>query len=154
MTEHKLHLKGGTVDLSNYSHTILKSEYRLDTGIIIDAVKYRQTSKSKGGWRRMYKSYTEAQELCIKGLSDLKIWNYIIDNTRSDFSFNVNFTKVAKKLGMSRQTIHSFMKRGLEHNVFKKIEEGYEFNPFIYCPFGASDTIVADKQQEWKDIDK
>lgn len=102
----------------------------------------------------MYKDYTTAQEECIAGKSDLKVWNYIIDNTKSDFSFTLNKTKVAKKIGTTRQTIHSLMKRMIDKKIIRVVDEGYEFNPLIYCPFGANDSFVSEKQLEWKEYIK
>ena len=130
---------------------MLKSDIDKNTGAIIDQEKYRRTSKSKGGWSRMYKKdYLSSQEDCIKSTTDLKIWNYIVDSTNSNFSFSLNITKLSKKLGVSRQKVHQSIKRMIDNSIIRKTDDGYEFNPFIYCPFGANDDMVFEKQDEWK----
>lgn len=98
----------------------------------------------------MYKDYTLAMENCINGKIDVKVWNMIVNSTRSDFSISINISKVSKKIGASRTTVHSLINRMVDNYVIKKTEDGYEFNPFIYCPYGASDDVVAKKQDEWK----
>lgn len=98
----------------------------------------------------MYKDYTTAMEECINGKIDVKVWNIIVNSTKADFSVHVNVSKIAKTVGASRTTIHSLINRMIENSVIKKLEDGYEFNPFIYCPFGSSDEMIYTKQKEWK----
>lgn len=136
--------------MRNYNHNILKTEYDKNTGVIIDQVKFKNISKSKGGWKRMYKDYTTAMEECINGKIDLKIWNMLVNSTKADFSLSVNITSLSRKVGASRTTIHLLVKRMIENNVIRKIDDYYEFNPFIYCPYGASDEMIYNKQEEWK----
>lgn len=135
---------------NNYNHKILKSKYDKNTGVIFDQTSYKKVNKSKGGWRRMYKDYTIAMEECINGKVDVKVWNILVNDTKSDFSLGINISKIAKKLNVSRTTIHSLINRMIENKVIKKIDDRmYEFNPFIYCPFGANDEMIHIKQLEW-----
>lgn len=137
--------------MSNYTERLIKTVLTED-GQIIDQVKYRKTSKTKGGWNRMYKkSYLKTQEECVKSLTDLKIWNFCIDNTRADFSVNINFTKIGKEMGVSRQKVHQFIKKSLEAGFLKKNSNfEYEMNPFIFTPFGCTEDSISSKQKEWK----
>lgn len=100
----------------------------------------------------MYKkSYLKTQEECVKSLTDLRIWNFCIDNTRADFSVSINISKLGKSLGVSRQKVHQFVKKAIEVGFIKKNPNcDYELNPFIFTPYGCSDESVYNKQQEWK----
>ncbi len=98
----------------------------------------------------MYKDYTIAMKECINGKVDVKVWNILVNDTKSDFSLGINISKIAKKLNVSRTTIHSLINRMIENKVIKKIDDRmYEFNPFIYCQFGANDEMIYLKQLEW-----
>ena len=137
--------------MANYNEYLHKTILSQD-GIIIDSEKFRKLSKSKGGWIRMYKkTYIEAQEDCVRSLTDLKVWNFFMDKARSDFSISINISKLAKSLGVSRQKIHQFVKRAIEYDVIRKSDDGYELNPFILVPSGANDKNISDKQREWDD---
>ncbi len=135
----------------NYTHNILKTTVDINTGLILDQVKYSQKSKTKGGWSKMYhKSYTEMQELCIKGVSDLKVWNYIIANTKPDFSVSINVTKLSKSINTTRTTVHSFITRALTNQFIRKEDGEYMVNPFIHIPYGCNDELSSLAQERWK----
>lgn len=136
--------------MGNYKEYLLKTSYT-DDGSIYDSVKYRQTAKTKGGWQKMYKgNYLEIQELCIKSLTDLRLWNYCIDKTTTDFSIKLNVKSLAAKIGVSRQKVHQFLKSAIENDALRKEDGYYYMNPFIIVPRGISDDESAKAQDKWK----
>ena len=138
--------------MGNYNEYILKSSVD-NNGNIYDSQKFRKSALTKGGYGKLYKrNYLEVQELSVFSTTDLKVWNYCIDKTRSDFSVDLNITKLAKKLGVSRQKIHQFIKRAVFNEFMKKNEGSYFMNPFIYIPNGISDVDGRNAQENWEKI--
>ena len=139
--------------MSNFTHNILISQTDTNTGVIVEQYGYKRKQKTKGGWRKVYvKNYTEMQELCIKGLADLKVWNHIITNTSADFKVRINVTRLAGLIKTTRPTIHSFINRALENGFVKKMDDAYLVNPFICIPYGVSDELSAQAQQQWESL--
>ena len=121
-------------------------------GNIYDSYKLKRTSKSKGGWVKMYKKdFLLAMQSCIKSELDVKLFSHLVDSTSGSFIITFSHTAMAKKFGATRQKIHQFTKRCVKEGVIDKDEDGfYIFNPFIFVPKGVSDEDTFKAQEEWK----
>ena len=106
----------------------------------------------KIGWFRMYKEMLEVFAICNSNLEN-RILIYILDNTKKNFTINIKVNNLAKDFEVSRVKISSFIKKLKDADFIKGSRGIFLVNPRMFVPQNASNEIVKELQDEWKEIE-
>lgn len=132
-------------DKTKMSFTIDTNDYALidkkNGNIVIDSPDLSAVLKQAYGQKAFWKLYMADYIQIILGVMDYKqldVFMYISMNTRpSDNVFIGTHDKIAEATGTTRQTVSKLMKKLLEHNYIKKVQQGvYMVNPQIVMKGG------------------
>ena len=120
-----------TVDANDYAIISKKNG-----NIVIDSPDLSAVLKQAYGQKAFWKLYMADYIQVILGVMDYKqldVFMYISMNTRaSDNVFIGTHDKIAEATGTTRQTVAKLMKKLVEHNYIRKIQQGvYMVNPQI-----------------------
>jgi len=101
----------------------------------------------KGGWSMIYKDYDEMLVELIRSKKEIERFTHLKHMINPDFQLHLNITKEAEKLGMTRQSLSSFLARMIKVGFLNRTNTGFLSNPYMYIPYKARDTKA--HQEMW-----
>ena len=107
--------------------------------------------KYKIGWCRVYANeLNKLHEEVIDSKLDLKMLNYIQSMiSKEDFTLKINVSKLAKDLGVGRETVSRFVSSLKKADYLRGEKSPYKVNPFVVVPFRTKSKVISEVQNDW-----